>query len=116
MLESSNISLDRVLELKCPDELLVERICGRRIHAASGRTYHLKFRPPKVEGKDDVTGEDLMQRKDDNEATLKARLGGYHNQTVPILTHYTSKLKVVDAGLGIEEVIGLSMQHVADSG
>jgi adenylate kinase len=63
-----------IVNLEVPDEVLVERIAGRRIHPASGRSYHVRFNPPKVEGKDDVTGEDLIQRKDDNEETLKKRL------------------------------------------
>ena len=88
MLSKSGVNLDRVLELKVPDAMLVDRICGRRMHAASGRTYHLTFKPPKVAGLDDVTGEPLMQRKDDNEDALKSRLAGFHTQTHPILGHY----------------------------
>ena len=67
-----------MIEFKVNDDILVERIEGRRIHAASGRSYHVKFNPPKVEGKDDVTGQDLMQRKDDTKEALVTRLTAYH--------------------------------------
>jgi len=83
--------LNAVIEFKIPDEVLVERICGRWIHAASGRSYHEKFAPPKVAGKDDVTGEPLMKRKDDNEATLKSRLGAFHAQTKPVVDYYSKQ-------------------------
>ena len=91
--------IDKVIEFKVDDEVLVERIEGRRIHQASGRTYHVKFNPPKVEGKDDVTGEDLMQRKDDTRDVLQKRLGAYHTQTSPILDYYRKQniLQSVDA-------------------
>ena len=71
--------IDRVIEFKVNDDILVERIEGRRIHAASGRSYHVRFNPPKVEGKDDITGEPLMQRKDDTKEALVTRLTAYHN-------------------------------------
>lgn len=78
LLESRGEKLDKVIEFKVKDENLIERITGRRIHPQSGRSYHLKFNPPKVEGKDDITGEDLIQRKDDNESILVNRLKQYH--------------------------------------
>ena len=76
-----------------------ERIAGRWIHPASGRSYHTKFAPPAVAGKDDITGEPLIQRKDDNVDTLKSRLEGYHNQTTPVLDYYKKKslLSTIDA-------------------
>ncbi len=77
-----------------PDEVLVERIEGRWIHAASGRSYHTKFSPPKVAGVDDITGEPLMKRKDDNAATLKSRLDAFHAQTQPVIDYYKSRGKV----------------------
>jgi len=83
--------LNAVIEFKIPDEVLVERICGRWIHLASGRSYHEKFAPPKVPGKDDITGEPLMKRKDDNEATLKSRLGAFHEQTKPVVDYYSKQ-------------------------
>jgi adenylate kinase len=73
--------VDYVLEFDVPDELIVDRIVGRRVHAASGRVYHIKFNPPKVEGKDDVTGEELTTRKDDQEETVRKRLVEYHQMT-----------------------------------
>merc|ERR1719198_1950535 len=76
------------IELNVPDSILEERICGRWIHKASGRSYHTTFNPPKEAGKDDVTGEPLMQRKDDTAEALKTRLEAYTSQTVPILDHY----------------------------
>ena len=83
--------IDNVLEFKVPDAVLVERICGRLIHLASGRSYHVKFAPPKVEGKDDVTGEPLMKRKDDNEEALKKRLDAFHKQTMPVVDYYSKQ-------------------------
>jgi len=70
------------------DKLLINRITGRRIHPASGRTYHVEFSPPKVAGKDDITGESLIQRSDDNEEVLKRRLETYHQQTTPVVAYY----------------------------
>ena len=75
--------------------MIVERIVGRRVHAASGRVYHVKFNPPKVEDKDDVTGEELTIRKDDQEATVRKRLIEYHQQTAPLVSYYH---KEADAG------------------
>jgi adenylate kinase len=88
MFKESGKKIDKVIEFKVNDEILIERIEGRRIHLSSGRTYHTKFNPPKVEGKDDVTGEELIQRKDDNKETLVKRLDAYHSQTTPILEYY----------------------------
>jgi len=84
-------NIDAVIEFKVPDEALVERICGRLIHAPSGRSYHEKFAPPKVPGKDDITGEPLTKRKDDNEATLRSRLSAFHQQTKPVVDYYAAK-------------------------
>jgi len=116
MLTGAGQSLDRVLELKVPDEMLVERICGRRVHAASGRSYHMTFKKPKVDGLDDLTGEPLMQRKDDNEEALGKRLEGYHKYTTPILDYYRNfgLLRTVDGNQKIPDVMGESMTHIAD--
>ena len=84
MLSAEGSSLDHVIKMEVPDDILIERICGRRIHKASGRTYHVQFKPPKVPGKDDVTGEPLSTRKDDNRETAGARLATYHEQTAPV--------------------------------
>ena len=91
MFEARKMNIDKVLEFKVDEEVLAERIEGRRIHQASGRSYHLKFNPPKVEGKDDVTGEPLMHRKDDTREALGKRMASYHKSTTPILDYYKSR-------------------------
>ncbi|QOU18590.1 Adenylate kinase [Brettanomyces bruxellensis] len=99
MLAEKKIPLQKALELKVDDELLVARITGRLVHPASGRSYHKLFNPPKVPGKDDVTGEPLVQRSDDNADALKKRLATYHKQTEPIVKYYqkTGVWAAVDA-------------------
>jgi adenylate kinase len=87
-MRTAGVKLDVVLEIDVPDESIIERMSGRRVHLASGRTYHVKFNPPKVVGKDDVTGEDLIQRVDDEEATVRNRLQVYKNQTQPLVAYY----------------------------
>ncbi|MBY0238357.1 MAG: adenylate kinase [Burkholderiaceae bacterium] len=87
-MKDAGVAVDYVLEIAVPDEAIVERMSGRRSHPASGRVYHVKFNPPKVEGKDDVTGEELVQRDDDKEETVKKRLDVYHNQTEVLLGYY----------------------------
>lgn len=87
-MKNAGVGIDYVVEIDVPDEAIVERMSGRRSHPASGRTYHVKFNPPKVAGKDDVTGEDLVQRADDLEATVKTRLDVYHSQTKPLVKYY----------------------------
>jgi adenylate kinase len=88
-MKAANVALDYVLEIDVPDEAIVERMSGRRVHVASGRTYHIKYNPPKVEGRDDITGEPLIQREDDKEATVMKRLAVYHEQTEPLIGYYT---------------------------
>ncbi|MGL4446423.1 MAG: nucleoside monophosphate kinase, partial [Shewanella sp.] len=88
-------SIDHVIEIDVPDEEIVKRMSGRRVHPGSGRVYHVVFNPPKVAGKDDVTGEDLAIRPDDEEATVRKRLGIYHEQTKPLVEYYG---KVAAAG------------------
>ena len=87
-LKAAGVKLDLVLEIDVPDEVIVERMSGRRVHVASGRTYHVKFNPPRVAGKDDVSGEDLILRVDDHEDTVKKRLAVYKNQTRPLVEYY----------------------------
>ena len=87
-MKTSGVDLDYVVEVYVPDATIIERMSGRRVHVASGRTYHIKFNPPKVAGKDDATGEDLVQRKDDEEATVRNRLEVYHSQTEPLVDYY----------------------------
>ena len=87
-LDALGVNIDYIVEVDIPDELLIERITGRRVHPASGRTYHVKFSPPKKDGVDDVTGEELILRTDDNEDTVKERLSVYHAQTSPLINFY----------------------------
>ena len=87
-LRAAGIGLDYVIEIDVPDAAIVERMSGRRVHPASGRTYHVKFNPPRVTGRDDVTGEPLIQREDDREETVLKRLAVYHAQTEPLVAYY----------------------------
>jgi adenylate kinase len=87
-MKNAGVAIEHVVEIAVPDELIVERMSGRRSHLASGRTYHLKFNPPKVAGRDDVTGEALVQRDDDKEETVRNRLDVYHRQTEPLVEYY----------------------------
>jgi adenylate kinase len=96
-LKAAGVKLDLVLEIDVPFDAIIERMSGRRTHPASGRTYHLKFNPPKVEGKDDLTGEDLIQRDDDKEETVKKRLEVYAAQTRPLVDYYGAWAKTGDA-------------------
>ncbi len=84
----AGIKIDAVVEIQVPDDVIVERMGGRRAHLPSGRTYHVLYNPPKVEGKDDLTGEDLVIRDDDKEETVRARLGVYHDQTNVLVGFY----------------------------
>lgn len=90
-LKAAGITIDYVLEFDVPDEVIVERMSGRRVHQASGRTYHVIYNPPKVEGKDDVTGEDLIIRADDKAETVLDRLKVYHNTTKPLVDYYQAE-------------------------
>ena len=87
-MKEAGIGIDAVVEIDVPDEEIIKRMSGRRVHLPSGRTYHVIFNPPKVEGKDNVTGEDLIQRDDDKEETVKERLRVYHEQTEPLIDFY----------------------------
>ena len=87
-MRTAQVALDYVLELTVPDDDIIERMSGRRVHPASGRTYHVLFNPPKVDGKDDITGEELVQRDDDREATVRKRLTVYQSQTRPLVDYY----------------------------
>ena len=89
-MKAAGVKLDYVLEIDVPFDAIIERMSGRRSHPASGRTYHVKFNPPKVEGKDDLTGEDLIQRDDDKEDTVKKRLEVYSAQTRPLVDYYAN--------------------------
>jgi adenylate kinase len=87
-MKEAGVPIDAVVDINVPDEEIIKRMSGRRAHLASGRTYHVIFNPPKVEGKDDVTGEPLVQRDDDREETVRKRLDVYHDQTEPLIDYY----------------------------
>jgi adenylate kinase len=87
-MRDAGVRLDVVLEINVPDADIIERMSGRRVHVASGRSYHVKFNPPKAEGRDDLTGEPLIQREDDHETTVRKRLEVYHSQTKPLVAYY----------------------------
>lgn len=90
-MKDNGVLVDHVIEFDVPDDVIVERMSGRRVHPASGRVYHVTYNPPKVAGKDDVTGEDLVIRDDDKEETVRKRLGVYHEQTEPLVGYYRNQ-------------------------
>ena len=96
-MRDAKVAIDFVLEIDVPDAEIISRMSGRRIHPASGRTYHMIFNPPKFAGKDDLTGEDLIQREDDKEETVKKRLDVYHAQTKPLVDYYSAWASTGDA-------------------
>ena len=119
-MKESGIVVDHVLEFDVPDEVIVERMAGRRVHSGSGRVYHLVYNPPKVEGKDDVNGDDLSIRPDDEEATVRKRLAIYHEQTKPLVDFYQSEAKsgncsylTVDGTQAVEKVNELLSTQLA---
>jgi adenylate kinase len=113
-MKSAGVKLDFVLEIDVPDSAIVERMSGRRVHPASGRSYHVKFNPPKAAGLDDATGEPLVQREDDREATVKKRLEVYHEQTRPLVDYYAGwaasgdanapRYRKIDGSGSVEEI------------
>jgi adenylate kinase len=123
-MKAVGVKLDVVLEIDVPDEAIIERMSGRRAHLASGRTYHLQFNPPKVEGRDDVTGEPLVQREDDKEETVRKRLEVYQRQTRPLVDYYAQWAATGDAsapryarvsGIGsVEQITERVMQALQD--
>lgn len=104
-MEQAGVVIDAVVEIAVPDEELVRRITGRRVHPGSGRVYHVEFSPPKVAGKDDVTGEALVQRDDDREATVRERITVYNAQTRPLIDFYRSREK--PGGLAYHAIPGV---------
>ena len=93
---AAGIEIDAVIEIDVPDEEIVNRMSGRRVHQNSGRTYHLVYNPPKIEGKDDETGEELIQRADDKEEIVKDRLNVYHDQTQPLVNYYQTQASKIE--------------------
>lgn len=122
-MKSAGVGLDFVLEIDVPEQDIIERMSGRRVHPASGRTYHLKFNPPKSAGKDDATGEELIQRDDDREETVRNRLEVYRAQTRPLIDYYGDWAKTGDpaapqyrriSGLGsVEEIVQRVLRALA---
>ncbi|CAI5728416.1 unnamed protein product [Hyaloperonospora brassicae] len=102
MLTKENTSVDAAVIIDVPDKVLVERIAGQRMHLASGRSNNVKFSTPNVDGKDDITGEPLIQRKDDNEATLVSRLEDAYKQTQPVIDFYREQGKLVEVNAHTE--------------
>ena len=106
--QGAEIDIDAVLEIRLPDELVVTRLTGRRIHESSGRTYHVEYDPPQRAGFDDATGETLVQRPDDEEKTVRDRLRIYHEQTRPLIRFYqrlaNTRYLTIDGSLGVDEV------------
>lgn len=96
-MKDAGVAIDYVLEIDVPDADIIERMSGRRVHVASGRTYHVRFNPPKVAGRDDATGEELIQRDDDREETVRKRLEVYHSQTRPLVDYYSGWAATGDA-------------------
>ena len=101
-MKDAGVPIDYVLEIDVPFDAIIDRMSGRRVHPASGRTYHLKFNPPKTDGKDDVTGEPLIQRDDDKEETVRKRLQVYTDQTRPLVEYYSSWANSVDASVKVK--------------
>ncbi|TPH13797.1 adenylate kinase [Litorilituus lipolyticus] len=119
-MKENGIAVDHVLEFDVPDEVIVERMAGRRVHSGSGRVYHLVYNPPKEEGKDDVTGEELSIRPDDEEATVRKRLAIYHEQTKPLVDFYQGEATsgncqylTVDGTQAVESVSVLLAEKLA---
>ena len=116
-LDAQRIAVEYVIEIAVPDEVIIERIGGRRIHQASGRTYHIKYQPPVAPGKDDLSGEELIQREDDKPEVVSQRLQNYHRQTAPLVEYYSRQAdlgcvvyKTVDGTLSIEAIQKKIMQ------
>ncbi len=122
-MKAAGVKLDYVLEIDVPFDAIIERMSGRRSHTASGRTYHVKYNPPKVEGKDDITGEALIQRDDDKEETVRKRLEVYSAQTRPLVAYYSDWAKAEPAkapayraisGMGqVEDITQRALQALA---
>ena len=111
---TSGISIDYVVEITVKDKEIIKRMSGRRVHLASGRTYHIEFNPPKIEGKDDETGDELVQREDDHESTVRRRLDVYKKETAPLIDYYNKLSREVDSKVKYLEINGMQdVQYVA---
>ena len=107
---TSGMAIDYVIEIKVNDEQIIKRVSGRRVHLASGRTYHTEFNPPKIKGRDDETGDELIQRDDDQESTVRKRLDVYKKETAPLINYYNQLSTDTDSKLRYVSVNG--MQNV----
>ena len=115
MLAAQNAKVDNVIELRVSDKELVTRIAGRRFHLGSGRSYHIEFNQPKIEGKDDETGEPLAKRDDDNQKTMQSRLNTYHEQTEPLIKYYEGNGVLVSIdGMGTPDEVFYRIKLVLD--
>ncbi|MBX3655547.1 MAG: adenylate kinase [Ramlibacter sp.] len=122
-MKAAGVKLDYVLEIDVPFDAIIERMSGRRSHPASGRTYHVKFNPPKIEGQDDLTGEPLIQRDDDKEETVKKRLEVYSAQTRPLVDYYSSwaktepsaapKYRAINGTGSVEDITARALQALS---
>ena len=106
-INASKISIDYVVEITAKDEEIIKRMSGRRVHLASGRTYHIEFNPPKIEGKDNETGDELVQREDDQENTVRKRLNVYKKETAPLIAYYNNQSKETDSKVKYLEINGM---------
>ncbi|WP_448213893.1 adenylate kinase [Colwellia sp. MEBiC06753] len=118
-MKANGVDVDCVIEFDVADEVIVERMAGRRVHSGSGRVYHIVYNPPKVEGKDDETGEDLVIRPDDEEATVRKRLTIYHEQTKPLVDYYKAeadagncKYLTIDGTQPVEQVSSIIVEQL----
>ena len=104
LLTEQKVSIDKVINLAIDDNLLIKRVTGRLIHPSSGRAYNIYFNPPKVAGKDDLTGEPLIKRDDDTEDKLKTRLDEFHSKTTPVLAYYGNKVANINADTDMDKI------------
>ena len=113
-LATTGIAIDHIVEIEVDDEEIVRRMSGRRVHPGSGRTYHVAFNPPKISGKDDITGEDLVQRDDDSEQTVRNRLAIHHEQTKPLVDWY-AKAAAGDGSMKYDRIEGVgTVEEIRD--
>lgn len=112
-LEEAGVAIDDVVEIRVPEDIIVERLSGRRVHPGSGRSYHVKFNPPKVSGQDDVTGEPLIQRDDDKEDVIRNRLRVYREQTQPLVDYYRAAAERSSLDYSLVEGVG-SVDEIRD--
>lgn len=112
-LDQAGVGIDHVVEIVVPDEEIVRRMSGRRVHPASGRVYHVTFNPPKIDGKDDETGDPLIQRDDDREETVRDRLAIYHRQTHPLVEFYQARARNADVSFARVDGLG-DVKHIQE--